>query len=234
MENLLREYLEQKFHERDVEIPSGPGPVVTLSREFGCPSKPIGQLLVEALNKRHGSGKNTKWRFINKEVVEESARELDLKPTEMNYMLSSGEKGILEDMLISFSANYVSNIKIKKTITRVIQNFADQGNMVLVGRGSAAILQDRKNTLNIRLFAPLSWRITEIMKLKNVDERTALKMAKEMDAKRTALIEMLLSHQIEPGLFDVHFNCGKISKEEIVHGIIGLMEARKMISRSGI
>lgn len=229
MENVFREYSERKFRDLESRQAAGNGPIVTISREFGCPSKPIAQMLTDTLNKGYGTGKKTKWRFINKEIVEESARELELKPVEMNYLLSSGEKGLLEDMLTSFSPTYVSNIKIKKTITRVVLDFAKQGTIILVGRGAAAILQGYPKTLHIRLQAPLSWRIPEIKKLKNVDDKTAKKMAMEIDQKRTALIEFLLGQKFDQTLFDIIFNCSTISKEEMIQGIIRLMEVRGMV-----
>ena len=99
MENLLREYMERAFSERGIEKNSVPGPVVTISREFGCPSKLIAQHLTNELNKFHGAEKARKWRFINKEVVEATARSLELNPTEVNYLLSSGGKGLVEDVL---------------------------------------------------------------------------------------------------------------------------------------
>ena len=43
MENLLREYLEKAFTERTLPHNDPNGPVVTISREFGCPSKLVAQ-----------------------------------------------------------------------------------------------------------------------------------------------------------------------------------------------
>ncbi len=69
MENLLREYMDRAFAGRGATTPSGPGPVVTISREFGCPSKLIAQQLTGKLNRRTVNGEPGIWRFINKEVV---------------------------------------------------------------------------------------------------------------------------------------------------------------------
>ena len=102
----------------------------------------------------------------------------------------------------------------------------------MVGRGSAAILQGRQNTLNLRLVAPVEWRIREIMKLKNINAGTARKMVKLMDAKRTSLIELFLGHQMDLYLFDMLINCSRSSLEEIVSVIFGLMEARNMFRES--
>ena len=75
---------------------------------------------------------------VTKEIVEEAARKMDIKTVEMNYLLSSGEKGLFEDFLTSFSPVYASNLKIRKVLTDVIRTLALQGRMVFVGRGSVA------------------------------------------------------------------------------------------------
>jgi cytidylate kinase len=229
MENILKSYFEKRYLEQESLKPSSPGPIVTISREFGCPSKPVAQMLTEELNKRIIRQGSTKWKYISKEVVEESARKLDIKTIEMNYLISTGEKGLVEDLLTSFSPNYVSSRKIKKILTDVIRSLALQGNLVFVGRGSVAILHGYPHALHVRLQAPLDWRVREICKSRGLTQADALRLTNETDKKRTALIELLYGHKFEPHLFDVVFNCNSFSKEEIVQSILGIMEVRKMI-----
>jgi cytidylate kinase len=229
MENIMKLYLEKRYLEQESLKPCGPGPVVTISREFGCPSKAIAQMLTEALNKRSIKPAVPKWKYISKEVVEEAARKLDIKTIEMNYLISSGEKGLVEDLLTSFSPNYVSSRKIKKILNDVIRTLAMQGHLVIVGRGSVAILQGCPHVLHIQLQAPLEWRVREISKSKGLKETEAIKTANETDQKRTALIELLLGRKFEQNLFDVVFSCSTFSKEEIVESILRIMEVRKMI-----
>jgi hypothetical protein len=229
MENLLREYMDRAFSERGMEKPSGPGPVVTISREYGCPSKLIAQLLTHQLNRHAGSSKPGKWRFINKEVVEATARRLEMNPTEVNYLLSSGGKGLVKDVLASFSPTYVSSHRMRKTLTSVVRSIAEQGYVVIVGRGGVGILQNAPRTIHIRLQAPREWRIGEISKSQNLSKPELSRMVDDMDQKRKALIEMMTGGKFHPCLFDLSFNCQCLTKEEIVHTILGLMEFKKMI-----
>lgn len=229
MENLLREYLEKAFTERTLPHNDPNGPVVTISREFGCPSKLVAQKLTESLNKVPGSGIPYPWQYINKEIVETMATELDLKTVEVNYLLSSGKKGVLEDIMASFSPLYISDHRIRKTITKVVREIAFRGHVVIVGRGSVAVLHHRPNTLHIRLQAPLEWRIPEICKLRDVGESEAVKLAREMDKKRTMLIELLYGEAYDSYLFDISLNCQTLSQAEIVQTIMGSMRSRQMI-----
>jgi hypothetical protein len=229
MENLLREYMDRAFAERGIDRQSGPGPVVTISREFGCPSKLIAHLLVHKLNNRNDDGKPKKWRYVNKEVVEAAAKHLELNSTEINYLISSGGKGLVEDVLASFSPTYVSNLRMRKTIISVVKSIAEQGYVVVVGRGGAAILHDYPNTLHIRLMAPLNWRIKAVCQSGNLDIRDASRLVDEMDKKRTAFIELIAGSKFDPYIFHAAFNCGLLSREETVDGILALMESKKMI-----
>jgi len=229
MENLLREYLDRAFAERGIENPSQPGPVITISREFGCPSKLIAQQLTLMLNKRNGEGKPRKWRFINKEVVEATARRLELNPTDVNFLLSSGGKGIIEDVLASFTTTYVSNHRMRKTVSLVVRSIADQGYVVIVGRGGVGILQKHPNTVHVRLQAPQEWRVSEISKTRNLSTLESSKMVVEMDKKRKAFIEMMTGGKFHPYLFDVTFNCSSLKIDEIVGTLVGLLESKKMI-----
>ncbi len=228
MENLLRDYMERAFSERGTVNKPGPKPVVTISREFGCPSKLIAHQMIGTLNSRIGSEKAGTWRFINKEVVEATAHRLEMNPTEVNYLLSTSAKGLIEDVLASFSPIYVSNHRMRKTITAVVRSIADQGHVVIVGRGGVGILQNYPNSLHVRLHAPREWRIAQVAASKNLAAAEASRLVDEMDKKRADFIELMTGAKFNPYLFNVTFNCSSLSLEEITGTIIGLMETKKM------
>lgn len=204
-------------------------PIVTISREYGCPSKLIAQMLTDALNHRVAEAGGKKWKFINKEVLESAAKELQLNPADVKYLLSVGEKSLLEDFLVSFSSMYVSNLKVKHTLEKVVKTIAQAGNVVLVGRGSAAILRARPASLHVRLQAPLEWRVRSVSDTCKVGESEALHIIEITDKKRNALYELLMGKKFDCHIFDAVFNCSTLTKQEIVHGITGTMEARGML-----
>jgi cytidylate kinase len=229
MENLLLNYMENRFREQSDAETGKPHPFVTISREYGCPSKLIAKMLAEELNRRAGKGKGQQWQYINKEIVQESARKLELEPIKIEHLFKMDQTGILDDLLASFSSNYKSSQKIKKTIREVTQSLINNGFVILVGRGGVAITHDKPNSLHIRLQAPLDWRIRCVSEHKKIPVSEALKLALETDRKRTALIESFLGSRLEPDLFDVILNCKSFSGPEIVSTIIKVMETRKMI-----
>ena len=222
---LLRYYMETRFRETVYTEASKLLPVLTVSREFGCPSKLISMMLAEELNRKTEKGR---WQYISKEVVEQAARELELEPAKIEHLFSIDPMGIL-DLVSSFSTNYKSTLKIRKTIREVILSFTKKGHVILVGRGSVAITHGRPNSLHIRLQAPLEWRVHSVSEHKEITPDEARKLALETDHKRTALIESFLGHKLEPDLFDVIFNCKTLSNSDIVGTIVKIMENKGMV-----
>lgn len=228
MENLLLKYMQNRFPGAPEGKSGGPYPFITISREFGCPSKVIARMLAEQLNKRQAKPKSPKWITINKEIVEESARQLELQPANLRHIFGAEEKGIMDDVLASFSSNYKSNLRIKKTIQEVIRSVAEKGYAIIVGRGGVAITHGYPLSLHIRLQAPLEWRLAEVATRHSMTLEAARKMIVETDKKRTALIE-IFGHVYDNSLFDIIFNCKTIGKEAIVNSVLHLMEEKGML-----
>ncbi len=227
MENLLQQYLSDSFQKREDAGRVAGLPIVTLSREYGCPSKLIGLMLTDAINRKIPVPEH-RWRFINKEILEEAAKDLHIPATQVNSLLSADEKGMLLD-LVTFSTTYGGSLRIRRTVRKVVENFAARGRCVIVGRGAVAITRNYPNSLHIRLHAAVEWRTREVAAHHGCSEADARKLICEIDQKRLKLIESLLGKDVVSTLFDVSYNCQFLEKEEIVQSIMCLLESRKMV-----
>ena len=155
----LSKYLDDWYKE-DPAKNIYPGPVVTISREVGCPAKKIAGELTDYLNTlKKGRSKDHPWHWISKEIMLESARELQVDSSQIQHVFDYKSRGILEDLLLAQSKDYYkSDQKIRTTIAKVIRKFANDGNAIIVGRGGVAITRDIPKSLHIFLEAPLEWR----------------------------------------------------------------------------
>ncbi|MGE5425339.1 MAG: AAA family ATPase [Syntrophothermus sp.] len=231
MENVLLHYMEKRLGE---EFPlreglCGPHPFVTISREFGCPSKKIAGILAEKLNHLPGHEKNPKWKEINKEIIQEAAQQLNLDPMHIRYLFQSEQMGFLDDILSSFYLNSKSTMRIKKAVHDVIRSFAMAGYVVIVGRAGAAITRNCSNGLHIRLQAPLEWRVQQVTVSRGITADEARKLANEMDKKRKIMMETFYGNKFDLHIFDLIYNCHTFSREEIAQSILNMMENKKMI-----
>ncbi len=227
MENILLKYMDIRFNQGSEMLPATPAPFITISREFGCPSKLIANKLTTEINKMQ---KAHSWHFINKEIIEESANKLNVDPMKIKSVLSAEKRGIMDDVISSFSSKYyINSISIRKTISDIIKSIAIKGYVIIVGRGSVAITKGFSNSLHIRLQAPLEWRINEVCRVNGLSRPDAEKMANDTDTKRAALIESFLKCKPDQSIFDLIFNCKTMDVNEIVKSIIYVMELKKMI-----
>jgi len=235
MNNAFLEYMQKRVKKEDVITkphPSDLGPVITISREYGCPAKLIANRLADKINEtiRKNHGKGHQWSWIGKEVLEESAKELHLKPELVKDIGESKETGLLNDILLTFSNKfYPGDIKIKRKIGEVIKVNAEKGNVIIVGRGGASICKHIPKSLHIRLRAPLEWRINEIAKRQNIDVDEAEMKIMEIDEKRELLFEFFEGVKADEYLFDVTYNVMALNENEIVESIMKILEMKKMI-----
>ena len=207
------------------------GPVITIARECGCPSKKIAARLVSRLNDiKERPSKKIQWRWISKEILSESARELNLDPSDIRYVFQYEKKSVFDDILSSQSRKYYkSDRTIRKTIAQVIRNIASEGNVVIVGRGGVAITHDIAHSLHIKLEAPMNWRMLRISEKYCLSEKEACKYIKEIDKKREEFRDYYHGKGTDYTRFDVRYNCMTLSIEDVVNSIVSLMQTRKFI-----
>lgn len=226
----IEKYLSDRVVE-DVTKKIVPGPVITLSREYGCPSKIIAARLAEKLtSKAQARGRKDKWKYVTKEIMAESARELQVDPVRIKYVFDYEQKGLLDGVLSAqFSKYYKSDKKIMNTIARVIRNMAGEGHVIIVGRGGVAITHDIQCSLHIMLEAPLEWRAARISENYQVSIHEAKKSAIEIDRKRKSFRNYYMGKGTDYTWFDLTFNCMTLSIDEIVSMIVKGVEIRNMV-----
>lgn len=229
MQGDLLSYLKHRYKESEKKH-SGPGPVITISREYGCPAKLIASKLSEVLSEvKDDSGNKYPWKWYSKEILEESARRLQMDPSEIKYVFDYEKKGALEDFFKSFSHYYNSDKKIRATIAHVIRDIATQGHSIIVGRGGIAITRDMANSLHINLVAPLEWRAVRISERYNLSLEKARETAEDIDKKRREFRDYFQGKNTDYTFPDATFNCMTLSVNEIVASIVKMVEIRKFL-----
>jgi cytidylate kinase len=207
------------------------GPVVTISREYGCPAKRLAGMLSSALNRveLENYSKN-RWSWIGKEILDESAKELNLKPNMVREVANKDMSSVVDDIVLSLSHKYYpGDNKIKKTIGAVIRDFAEQGHVIIVGRGGVAITRDIRNSLHIKIQAPLEWRVNDVSKKQMISLAEARRKIEHVDAQRHLILDFFEKKKVDNSIFDVIYNYMTLTEEDIIASIIQMMESRDMI-----
>ncbi|MFC2104735.1 AAA family ATPase [Bacteroidota bacterium] len=230
MANILLKYLEDRYKDdiKKEELKS-PGPVITISRYFGCPANMCATDLVDLLTKMEGEKGNT-WKVISKEILDQAAKELGLSKEKIEYVFNFKKRSAVDEVLEAVSSKYYkSERKIKNTIREVIRSIGEQGRVIIVGRAGVAILKDIPNSLHVKLIAPLDFRIKGVSKRHQISHNEAKKLILDMDKKRSQLRAEFAGQKMELVDYDLIFNCEKFDTKEIVSIVAKTAEIRGLI-----
>jgi len=231
----MPDFLINYFRDRlkVVEEPgTEPGPVLTISRDFGCQAKQISQELTDRLNEYHlPIGARNEWLLLSKEIIEKVAQELQTDSKKIDYIFKFEKKTTVDDFILSLlsSKQYHSDWKVKETIRKVVSAFAVTGYSIILGRAGAQITRDIKDSLHIRLVAPFDWRVKRIMEKYNLSNKMAIRRVKEMDLNREKLIKTFASEGHCHECYDVSFNMKYLTTKEVISDLIHLMQLKKLI-----
>lgn len=224
--NVFDKYFSDVLHDKKTKVYKG-GPYVSISRDFGSMANIIADKLCVELNK---SGKGKVWNWINKTILIESSKALELSTSKIEYVFQSRQKSMMDEIVGAMSTRYYkSDRKIRNTIIQVIQSVAQTGHVVIVGRGGVAFAKDNPQSFHFKLTAPLEWRVKRISSSYNKTKEDALKYVLETDKERKYLIDSFMGFETDHSIFDVVLNRQNFSDEDVVSTIIKLMKAKKVI-----
>ena len=217
----LLTYFNQRFSET-TSTPSGTGKFVTISRQTGCNGTIIAEELTKALAR-----KGSHWKFINKEILEQSARKLKLEPSKLQYVFENKKKSHIDDVISALSSRYYKSDKVvRKTITEVLRYYAAAGNVIIVGRAGVATTRDMTGGLHIRLIAPFEWRYASLKERKKSENENLTTFIREHDINKNNLIRDFAGKSVEEIEFDLTINCGVFTRQQVIDLILTAMEMK--------
>ena len=213
-------------------LPEKPGPVVTISRECGCPALPLADRISKALQNKNnlvnGAGD---WQVINREAVLLAAKNLQLDPVTVERAAGAKPPGVFGNIFRAFSDTYVpTDIEIKKSVAEIVQYLGHLGRFLIVGRGGAVLTSYIRNSLHIQLYASLEWRTKRVMEAQGVDKAEAGQIIQAVDQERLYLRNFYSGEYVDRGTFDVMFNCETMSEEEICESALAILTIKKIIA----
>lgn len=153
--------------------------IITISREFGSGGHSIGKLVAEKLG----------YQFYDSEIVNEVARRSGFAP---EFIEEHGEYATARSSLLFTLATANQNglqalsmhDKLYIEQTRIIEELAEKGNCVIVGRCADYVLRERKDCLHVFIHADLDSRAKRIVERYGETDKSPAKRLAEKDQKR--------------------------------------------------
>ena len=207
------------------------GPVITISRQTGCGARGIAFAICDELNKRKPEVKSEgNWRFINREILRESAEELNLDPVALRNVIDDNSRNIMNEIVEALSTHsHKSDQKILKTVHDVIRHYAINGKVIIIGRGGVNICSDIAKALHIRLFAPIEWRVSEIVRRMDLSKADAIEYIQKSDAERTLMNAKILGKDFHQPTYDIEIDRSRFTEKELADVIMQIAIIKGLI-----
>jgi cytidylate kinase len=163
--------------------------IITVEREYGSG----GARIAEKLARRLG------WKLWDTELTQEIARRAHIKPEAaarldervdplLYRLFKVFARGSHERALPIGEGQSFDTDSMVKLLGRVIEEVAERGNSVIVGRGSPYILRNRPEVFHIFVFAPLEEKIRRVRTL-GKSEAEARDLVETIDKERAQFIK---------------------------------------------
>jgi cytidylate kinase len=194
--------------------------IITIDREYGSGAAQIARLLADRLG----------WQLWDQRLTTEIARlaqcdqaqvaEREERMDPLYYrLLKSFLRGSFEGNLNLHRLQLLDTDVIFRLTERIVHAAADEGNCVLVGRGSAFFLEHRKDAFHVFVYAPAEERVRRLVK-SGIGRAEAVHLVETVDQERADFIKKYFGKEWPcRRLYNLMVN-SKIGDESVVETIL--------------
>ncbi len=151
-----------------------PNYVITISRQFGSMGRTIAEKMSKLLD----------IEYLDRDIVELAAQRMGHSVKTISDAEESAGTVLLRARLPFNLGVYSITDEIFEVEKNIILDAAKSKPCIIVGRCADSILRDFENRLNIYVYAPYEARLYNCTHELMMDEKTARRMIKEVDAAR--------------------------------------------------
>lgn len=149
---------------------------ITITREFGS----LGRYVAKELSKELGV------EFYDRDIVEEVSRKLNLPVSTISDEEEKSKQSFMPPMFpLGTDEAYIQDI-IFDVQKDIILDLANKSSCILVGRCAYHLLKDKKNNVNIFIYAPYAKRVENCVKSLGMTESQAKKAIVSVDKARNS------------------------------------------------
>ena len=156
---------------------------ITIGRQFGSGGREIGEKLAQKLGIQYYDKKLLERAAKKSGLCEEIIRKYD--ETGMNSLLYSLAMNPLGGFQGTTGVNPI-NVEAQKAVKKQIQELANTGAAVFVGRCADSILNGREDVLNVFICAKIEERTLRVMERCSVAREEAVSLIKKTDKARAS------------------------------------------------
>ena len=201
--------------------------VITISRQFGAGGITLGKMIAEKLGYSFADTEIIKMvaemANVSTNFVETVEKEAGGKFSKLINRLVS--KPLLERVLKD-ERGYIDEEIYLDYLVLIIAQMADEGNVVILGRGSQYILNDHPDAFHFLLINEFENRVNFMQERYQLSQARAAQVVRSEDKRRLNLYRKLHKTDYDkPSLYHMVLNMNKISLEKAMEMICHLVES---------
>ena len=205
--------------------------VITIARQFGAGGKTLGTMVAERLG----------YTLIDEQIVEMVALEADVSPELVDSIAEeAGREGIVQRFLRKLGPfskgsvetameerpGYVNGDLYISLLHKVVPIFAEQDNVVIIGRGGQYILSEWPDTFHFLMIANIENRIKFMMDHYNIDRKKAQAVIDQQSKRRINLYRYFGRTDYEQAEhYHMVLNMNRIGLDDAVQAVCQLVAA---------
>ncbi len=131
------------------------------------------------------------------------------------------------DMAAEHEEPELTDALYMKTMTAIIRELGERGNMVILGRGSQMILADHPTALHVLCVAPQQLRATRLAEREGIGLEEASRRVVDGDRARAAFHRKFWRVDVDsPALYDLSLNTDRVSFEQAAELVAAAARAK--------
>ena len=186
--------------------------VFTISRQFGTGARTIGKMIADKLG----------YTFADSEIIKKIAEAANVSPNFVDTVEKEGGSSIsklidrmvskrLIDRVLIGEQGFMDERLYLDYLVLIIAQIAEEGNVVVLGRGSQYILNDHPDAYHILLIDEFNNRVKFIEESYNISHRRAIRLVNNEEKRRMNLYQKLGKTDYDnPNLYHLVLNMSRI------------------------
>jgi len=199
--------------------------VITISRQYGAGGKTLGKMIADELG----------YEFADSEIVARVAEMANVSTHwvetveneaggKLSRFVTRMVSKPLVDRILKDERGYIDEEIYLDYLVLIIAQIADEGNVVVLGRGSQYILDDHPDAFHILMIDEFENRVRFMKENYELSESRATRVVRGEDKRRKALYQKLgKTDYDDPFLYHMVLNMGRLSLEEAAKMVCSLV-----------
>ena len=202
--------------------------VITISRQFGAGGKTLGENIAQRLG----------YAFADEDIIQKIAELAKVSPGwvesvekeaggRLSRMISRMVSKPLIEKILKDERGYIDEQIYLDYLVVLISQMADEGDVIIMGRGSQYILNDMEEAYHVLLINSFDNRVRFIEERYEMTEHRAVQLVKAQDKRRANLYHKLGKQDYDqPDLYHLVINTSRVSIDDASRLIIRMVQQK--------